>query len=157
MNLNLDYSKNIILIDSSYYVFYRYFATLRWFLFQKKEFDSASIIENEEYIECFIKHLKSDIIKLTRKWKTNKNNVIFCNDCQRCDIWRNDIYQDYKGNRTVNENFNGDIFEVFNKTIDDMSILKISFDRLEADDIVYLLQNKLKHKTNIAIITNDND
>lgn len=36
MNLNLDYSKNIILIDSSYYVFYRYFATLRWFLFQKK-------------------------------------------------------------------------------------------------------------------------
>ena len=27
--------KNIILIDSSYYVFHRYFATYRWFTFQK--------------------------------------------------------------------------------------------------------------------------
>lgn len=158
MKLEFDYSKSIILIDSSYYVFYRYFATLRWFTFQKKIFDPNTIMENEEYIQCFIKHLKSDINKIARKWKTDKNNIVFCNDCQRCNIWRNDLYSDYKGNRVANENFNGEIFNIFNQVITDMSIYKISFDRLEADDIVYLLQNKLKQKkVNIVIITNDND
>ena len=39
---------------SSYYVFYRYFATLRWFLFQKKEFDRFFIQELSEEFDIFI-------------------------------------------------------------------------------------------------------
>ena len=131
---------------------------MRWFVFQKKEFDIATIVENEEYVEFFVKHLKSDIAKLCKKWKTVKENIVFCSDCQRCHIWRNDIFVDYKGNRIANENFNGDIFNVFNKTINDMSLQKASYDRLEADDVVYLVQKKLKEfDCTITIVTNDND
>jgi 5'-3' exonuclease len=159
MLLNFDRSKPIILVDGSYYVFYRYFATVRWFSFQKKEFDINTIIENEEYIAGFLKHMESDLKKLCKKWKTDIKNIVFCTDCQRCKIWRNDIYKEYKGSRGQNMNFNSNIFSIFNDYIQKKDIKKLWFERLEADDIIYLIQSKLKKacSQNIIIITNDND
>lgn len=150
----------IILVDGSYYVFYRYFATMRWFTFQKKEFDVSTIAENSEYISYFIKHLAADLKKICKKWKTDVNNIIFCTDCQRCKIWRNDLYKDYKGSRMQNTNFNGRIFNVFNDYLEDHGIKKLWFERLEADDIIYLIQDKIRKQVKsqrIIIITNDND
>lgn len=149
----------IVLIDASYYVFYRYFATMRWFVFQKQEFDIDTITENDVYISSFIKHMESDMKKICKKWKTCIQNVVFCLDCQRCDIWRNDIYSDYKGNRVQNVNFNNKIFPVFMEIIMNRNIKTIGFDRLEADDVVYLIQYRLKEisSNNIIVITNDND
>lgn len=159
--MKIEFSKNqsTILIDGSYYVFYRYFATMRWFSFQKKEFDTATIAENPEFVSSFIKHVESDIKKICKKWKTDIKNLIFCTDCQRCRIWRNDIYKEYKGSRTQNVNFNGNIFNVFNDYIQKLGIKRIWFERLEADDIIFLLQQKLKRlvSNKIVIITNDND
>lgn len=157
MYIHFDYSKPIILIDASYYVFYRYFATLRWFIFQKKEYDVSTLIENQEYVSKFKNHMRSDIEKLCKKWVTISENIVFCTDCQRCNIWRNDIYPEYKGTRHSNDNFNSNIFGVFDSILNELSLKKIAFDRLEADDIVYLLQTKLKQKTKIVIISNDND
>lgn len=157
----IEFNKNIptVLIDSSYYVFYRYFATMRWFTFQKKEFEIETIAENREFVDNFIKHFESDLKKICKKWKTDVNNILFCSDCQRCKIWRNDIFKDYKGSRIQNVNFNGKIFNVFNDYLDKYNIKKIWCDRLEADDVIYLIQNKLKKitKAGIIIVTNDND
>lgn len=157
--LEFNKDKNIILIDGSYYVFYRYFATVRWFTFQKREFDVSNIIENSEYITSFIKHLESDLKKICKKWKTNLNNIVFCTDCQRCKIWRNDFYKEYKASRVQNINFNSKIFNIFSEHIEKMGIKKIWFERLEADDVIYLIQKKLKQISNndVVIITNDND
>jgi 5'-3' exonuclease len=159
MLLNFDNSKPIVLIDGGYYVFYRYFATMRWFVFQKKEFDIDTITENEEFVSSFIKHYDNDIRRICRKWKTVTNNIVFCADCQRSNIWRNDLYQEYKGNRVQNTNFNAKIFNVFNNHIAKNQMKKVEFNRLEADDIVYLIQKQLKNKfkQNIIIISNDND
>jgi 5'-3' exonuclease len=158
-HIELDKAKPVVLIDGSYYVFYRYFATLRWFTFQKKDIDIESIIENKEYIDSFIKHINSDIKKICKKWKTNVNNIIFCTDCQRCKIWRNDLYKEYKGTRIQNANFNSRIFNTFNDYIQKHSLKKVFFERLEADDVIYLIQDKLKYSisSSIIIITNDND
>jgi 5'-3' exonuclease len=158
-HIEIDKSKPVILIDGSYYVFYRYFATLRWFAFQKKDIDIQNIIENKEYIESFVKHINSDIKKLCKKWKTDTNNIIFCTDCQRCKIWRNDLYKEYKGTRVQNANFNSKIFNIFNEYVQKHNFKKVLFERLEADDIIYLIQNKLKPIINssIIIVTNDND
>jgi 5'-3' exonuclease len=157
----LDFQKNksVVLIDGSYYVFYRYFATMRWFTFQKKEFNIETITENQEFVASFIKHLESDLKKICKKWNTDINNLIFCTDCQRCKIWRNDIYKEYKGTRVQNANFNGKIFNVFTDYLQKKGIKKIWFERLEADDVIYLIQNKLKtvFSSHIIIITNDND
>jgi len=157
MLLNFDKSKSIILVDSSYYVFYRYFATLRWFIFQKKEINVNEITTNEEYVASFIKHMNADINKICKKWNTVKTNIVFCCDCQRCNIWRNDIFPEYKGNRVTNDNFNSSIFNVFYDNLEKLDLKKVQYDRLEADDVVYLLQNKLKIDYNIVIISNDND
>lgn len=153
--------KSIILVDASYYVFYRYFATLRWFTFKKIEFDIATITENAEFVSSFIRHLEADIKKLCKRWKTTTSNILFCGDCQRCKIWRNDIYKDYKGNRIQNANFNGNIFNIFADHIAKHNLKHIWLDRLEADDVIYLTQLRLKKigiKTPpLVIITNDND
>lgn len=149
----------IILVDTSYYVFYRYFATNRWFTFQKKEFDIENIIDNELFTSSFIKHFESDLKKICKKWKTSITNIVFCLDCQRSDIWRNDIYKEYKGNRIQNANFNSKIFTYFINYLQEHGLNIMSYLRLEADDVVYLLQNKIKNISDnaIVVISNDND
>lgn len=152
MLITLKKSKPIVLIDSSYYVFYRYFATYKWYTMQKKEFDEQT------FNESFIKHMSSDIKKLTKKWKTDINNIVFCCDCPRSKIWRNDIYKGYKITRQQNQNFNQNIFNVFKNNIESNNYNIINIDRLEADDIIYLMHSKIKAEhNNIIVITNDND
>jgi 5'-3' exonuclease len=160
VNISINKKKPVVIIDGSYYVFYRYFATYRWFSFQKKEFDINSITESDEYIESFLKHMDSDFKKILKKWNTDINNIIICSDCYRSEIWRNDIYKNYKGTRVQNINFNTKIFPIFNEYITKKNIKKITFDRLEGDDIIYLIQKKIKEvesNKEITIITNDND
>ncbi len=156
---------NIILIDCSYYVFHRYFATYRWFSFQNIDVAVDDIINNEVYITAFYKHINNDIKKICKKWNTNKNNIIFCVDCQRTEIWRNDIYNTYKATRVQKNNFNKKIFSIFNDYIKTLDFKHISQDRLEGDDVIYLSQKMIKKQLeilkindiNIVIITNDND
>lgn len=157
--ININKNNSVILIDGGYYVFYRYFATFRWFSFKKKTFEIDTITENEEFITSFINHINNDLHKLCKKWKTTNDNIIICMDCPRSNIWRNDIYDKYKSSRTQNINFNSKIFNVFYNFITDNNIKKINFDRLEADDIVFLIQKNIKKyvKDKIVIITNDND
>lgn len=159
MILEFDSDYPIVLIDASYYVFYRYFATMRWFAFKKQEFDVETITENDTFVTSFIRHMESDMKKICKKWKSSLKNVVFCLDCQRCDIWRNDIYSEYKGTRVQNANFNNKIFSVFTEYVLNKNIKRVNFKRLEADDVVYLLQKKLKEVSdnNIIVITNDND
>ena len=149
----------IIVIDNSYYVFNRYYATIRWFK-QKDEtndIDHKAIIENKEFIIAFIKHFEADIKKLLRKFKTNKANIVFCIDCPRSAIWRNNIYDKYKQSRVKKDNFNSDIFDLFEDYLSKNEYKTCKYDNLEADDIAYLIQNKLNKVAKIVIITNDGD
>jgi len=156
---------NIILIDCSYYVFHRYFATYRWFSFQNIDVSVDEIINNDVFITAFYKHINNDIKKICKKWNTNKNNIVFCVDCQRTDIWRNDIYNTYKATRVQKNNFNKKIFSIFNDYMKTLDFKHISQDRLEGDDVIYLSQKMIKNQLellkindiDIIIITNDND
>jgi len=158
-------NNNIILIDSSYYVFHRYFATYRWFSFQNIDVSVDDIVDNEIFITAFYKHINNDIKKLCKKWNTNKDNIVFCVDCQRTEIWRNDIFNTYKATRTQKNNFNKKIFSIFNEYINSLNFKYISQERLEGDDVIYLSQKMIKshlellkiNDIDIIIITNDND
>ena len=52
-----------ILIDNSYYIFNRYFATVSWFKQRQENFElnHENIIENKEFIIAFIKHFEADV------------------------------------------------------------------------------------------------
>lgn len=155
-------SKPIILIDQSYYIFNRYFASLSWFRRQVNadELDYDNLTNNDEFILAFFRHFENDMNKIIKKYKTIKGNIILCNDCSRSDIWRNELYNDYKGLRAKKSNFDSQIFVLFKTYIINNLYNLCECDNLEADDIVYLLQSKLREEVNnvqIVIITNDND
>lgn len=142
--------KPIILIDCSYYIFYRYFATKKWISFQKTD-------KELDLFVCFEKHFENDILKLIKKFKTQKENIYFGVDCCRDNIWRNKYLNSYKEKRINNPEFNREIFDYFKNTIKNKFKLKlITGDNLEADDVIALLHKKLIGNE-IIIITNDND
>lgn len=159
--IKLNKYNNIVLVDCSYYIFHRYFATMRWYKFQKDyiEIDVTKNIDNQVFINAFYKHMENDIKKICKIWKTTRNNIVLCNDCLRSDIWRNDLYDKYKATRNQKNNFNKHIFSIFNEYIKKIGLQSIQSDRLEGDDIIYLTHKHIKNKINskIIIITNDND
>jgi len=161
MSIYINNSKPVLIIDQSYYIFNRYFASLSWFRRQTdKELDYNNLTQNDEFILAFFRHFENDINKLTKKFKTIKGNVILCNDCNRSEIWRNEIYKDYKDGRGKKSNFDSQIFVLFKNYICNNSYNYCELDNLEADDIAFLLKNKIKEEIKnikIIIITNDND
>ncbi len=159
--ISLNGTKPVILIDMSYYIFNRYYATISWFRRRYENYEIDDDIEkNDEFLIAFFRHFDNDMNKLTKKFKTVKSNIIFCLDCSRCEIWRNEIYEGYKMTRIKKQNFDSSIFVLFKNYISNNDYIYCEADKLEADDIVYLLQrqiNELMDKTPIVIITNDND
>jgi 5'-3' exonuclease len=85
--------------------------------------------------------------------------ILFAVDCPREDIWRRDIYPEYKATRTHAEDFDREIFKKVFDFIErekNLMIRMIGHPRLEADDICYILSTKLE-EGHILIIANDND
>lgn len=154
----------VILIDTSYFVFYRYFSSLKWYKYKNKDIDYSRIHEDDTFMIAFQKHTMCDLKKLCKEWKTEISQLVFCCDCNRESIWRNQHTDAYKQQRIPNAEFNPNIFQLFYKYLEDTlkdASLKILFiEKLEADDVVYLTKQALKAKgwtQPIIIITNDND
>jgi 5'-3' exonuclease len=147
--------KPLILIDCSYYIFYRYFATLKWYSLQGLSFNNEKL--NQDYLDAFKKHVQNDLIKIKKKYKTIEKNIIFGLDCSREDIWRNEYHDNYKGKRITNINFNKEIFTYFKENLmNELNLNLLSGDNLEGDDVIAILHEQLVNKEKI-IITNDND
>lgn len=162
--VRLDKSLPVVLIDTSYYIFYRYFSTLKWYQFRNKEIDYEQIHENEEFMEGLHKHTKAELDKICKKWGTKLSQLVFCCDCSREDIWRNAYTERYKQTRVPNKTFNSNIFFKFYQNLEanqeEWGIHKVLLDRLEADDMAYLTKKALVEggwEHDIYIITNDND
>ena len=125
--------QGLVLIDTGYYMFNRYFATLKWYRIVKKEsVDVAHLHENEEFVNAFKGHVLGDIMKLamypyiTKKYgprlpqknKKIRNKVIFCLDCPRAKIWRMTKYPQYKGTRKQAVDMNINIVGIFHAYVD---------------------------------------
>jgi 5'-3' exonuclease len=157
---------NILFIDLSYYIFYRYYALMSWY--NKQEYEeinienlSEDIIFKEKYIRLFISSIK----RLQDKFGINNEEVIFAQDCCRCEIWRNNYYEDYKKGREENvEKFNPYCFTLTYREIipllEKRGYNSLKIDRAEADDIVGILKMRIRdiyENKKIYIITNDKD
>lgn len=138
----------ICLVDLSYFIFYRYFAIQKWLKM------SDSVLTQEEMLTKFGKVFHDHLKNITKKLKIKPCNIILVGDCRREDIWRNDIYSKYKQREST---INSEIFPyVYNTIIPFLKEIQfIRSDRLEADDVAFVLTNHLKNS--IVIITNDND
>jgi 5'-3' exonuclease len=157
----INLSGNNLFIDGSYFIFYRYYAILNWYKLQDEsdDIDISKILDKKQFIEKYDKMFERTIIDLKKKHDIIWENVFFVKDCPRDQIFRNEIFPDYKGNRE-NSSFNGNIFiHTYEKLLPSL-IEKYGFKtlcalNLEADDVIAIITKKLQEK--VIIITNDND
>jgi 5'-3' exonuclease len=172
INLFIILMFNLILIDTSYTSFYRYYATIRWYSMAHKE-DYHNIKDlskyewenNNIFMEKYEKMYIESIKKVLKKKIYDNSLIIFCLDSK--NIWRNNIKSDYKKNR-VDLKLKSDYTNVFKytynniipKLINNQNIFSLKFDTIEADDIIGVISLYLKEINNnqiIYIISGDND
>jgi 5'-3' exonuclease len=174
-NINDVNAKNIyILLDTSYFIFYRYYALVNWWKLAMPEVPLGNPIENEDFVSKFTKTCINKIKEMPKKLKLklqnsniknkNKNKnikIIASLDCPRHDIWRNTIYDNYKETRIYSSDFlGGPFFKLGINIIKEMNIPTFRHNSLEADDINALICKHLLNKYNnimIYIIASDMD
>ncbi len=169
--------KNIILVDSSYTSFYRFFATKVWYgLAHKDEMkkikeegeENYDWLSNKIFMEKYEKMYLESINKLVGKKIYNDSMIIFARDPPQDTIWRNSQIDEYKQGRqdlTLKNNFKPIFKHTYNKLIPEWAkendyIWEMKEDKVEADDIIaltlmYVKKKKLFEK--IVIVSGDED
>ena len=162
--------KIFILVDTSYWIFYRYFAIIQWWGHSNPETPLTNPYENEEFVEKFLKTFNESLVGFKKKQKIHKktSTIIAVRDCPRASIWRNTLYSDYKGTREKGDDisflggpFFKHIYQDANKLLYEAGANSVvQFPNLEADDIIALTKNYIRQKyadAQIYIIANDHD
>lgn len=167
--------KNIVLVDSSYTSFHRFFATLRWFSLAKKDIykehkdnNKYDWSKNEIFIEKYKKMYLESIVKLLGKKIYNNSIIVFCQDAKQSSLWRNSLMDDYKGNRpdlSLKANMKPTFKYTYETLIPGLvkkndHIFTIKKNHMEADDIIALCCRyiRAKHKTrDIYLVSGDQD
>ncbi len=156
-------TQNFILIDGSYFVFFRYYALLNWYKLAKKD-TVENPIENKEFVEKFKKTFVSKLQEIKKKLKIENPVIIVGKDCPRNTIWRMKYLSSYKANRVYDDSFLGGPF--FKLVYEDDLFIRgganriFKFPTLEADDCLAILTKKIINTFphgKITIITSDMD
>jgi 5'-3' exonuclease len=165
MSVPVNLNGKKLFIDGSYYVFYRYYAIYGWYTRQDGAIiDATNIIGNETFMEKYSKMFEKYLTDLQKNHKISWSDVFFVKDCPREEIFRYNLYKEYKSTRNLKK-FNGDIFKFTYNTLLPTLQKKYGFNtligkNLEADDVIALLTKQIRSlnpDTNIVIITDDND
>jgi len=152
---------DFILIDGSYFCFFRYHALLSWWKNAHKDDPlGESPIDNPIFVEKFKKIVKSKFKELPKRMGMTNPTIIIGKDCHRRDIWRYDLYDKYKSNRDNGKPFLGAPFFklAYNELFTEYQIL--SHPRLEADDCIAIHAKHIADtipNAKISIITSDMD
>ena len=158
-----------IFVDGSYYNFYRYFALMQWWKNAYPDEPLDDPTQNEKFVEKFKKTHVDNLLNMPKKLKISKDVkpiMIVGRDCKRENIWRNELFPQYKANRAngPEDGFMGGPF--FKMAYDEELFIKggakaiLKHPKLEADDCIAL---SVKHLVNrypqchIYIITSDRD
>ena len=165
----------VILVDTSYWIFYRYFAVLQWWRHAKPDNElPENPYDNKEFLEKFEKTFLESLTNLKKKLKLHKQRgkpeinckIIAARDCSRSEIWRNQLYKDYKATREQDDKFMGGpffkhVYKDNNKILLASGVDHILQNKsLEADDVIAITKKYLRDKSpelQIYIIANDHD
>lgn len=156
---------NFLIIDGSYYCFFRYFAVVQWFKLAKPGEPLTTPADNPAFLEKYEKMFKERLEIFIKKLEIDNPIIIVGRDCPRRDIWRNEIFPKYKAHRGYNTGLHGGLIsrtwdqdeELFREA---GAQLILQHPRLEADDCIaittkYILKTYKEAK--IWIVTSDTD
>ena len=161
--IKIDTHKPILLIDASYFIFYRYYCIVNWWNKQGNTIPDNGLMSNPEFAAKYEKMFEQCLRNLVKVYDVPWENVVFAKDCPRESIWRFQYYTEYKGTRDDNrlDNFDRTVFiRTFTEVLPRLGCQVLSHRCLEADDIVAILTRNLATMNPdnlIVIITNDND
>jgi len=158
---------HFILIDGSYFIFYRFHALIAWWKHANK-IDLENASQCQEFIDKFTKVFIQKVEEIPKKINkiishTGTNITIVLKDCPRSEIWRMQHLPLYKGTRVTNKKFDAKFF--FNLAYNELYKQSgvntiISSPNLEADDCVALTAKHITKEypdAHISIIANDMD
>ena len=156
-----------IFVDGSYYCFYRYYALLNWWKSAHQDEPLGDPFENEIFLEKFKKTFIDNLLSIPKKLKIDKSVnpiMIVGKDCKRQQIWRNELFSEYKATRVEGADFMGGPFfkMAYEERLFQQGGAKavLKHPHLEADDCIAL---SIKHLTtrypscSIYVITSDKD
>lgn len=153
-----------ILIDGSYFIYHRYYSLKNWWNKARRPNESEIPYENERFIEKYNTTFGKKIKEITKKYSKTKSPIVLAaKDCSSRNIWRRELFPEYKHGRRIDESGVGDSFK---KTYKDDLFIKSGVhallyqDKLEADDCIAITIQHLKEKyptSRIIIITSDMD
>ena len=151
-----------LIIDGSYYCFYRYHALKQWWGFARK--DLSPIEHQEEFLEKFRDVFIKKLLELPKTLNLENPTIMVGKDCPRKDIWRMEIFPEYKGNRNSDTD---PLLKLCFKMVYQENLFQmggvqytIYHPRLEADDVIALHTKHLREteaSAFIHIITSDTD
>ena len=155
-----------IFVDGSYFCFYRYYALTNWWKNAYPEEKLDDPYNNKKFVDKFTKTFVENIQQIPKKLNINKNInpiLIAAKDCKRMNIWRNELFPQYKATR-INEGFMGGPFfkMVYEEELFQKGGIKaiLHHPSLEADDCIAISVKHLLNKypqCSIYIITSDRD
>ena len=160
---------NFLIIDVSYFNFWRFFATKLWYT---KAHEDEQIeqgydwTQNQVFMEKYKKMYFQTLKKYIKKFKPHK--IILARDCKRQTIWRMNFYPEYKGTRDEiyekKQFMGGKVFkytysDIIPELLKDPLFQQIKLDNAEADDIIYMCSQKIRKNPDniISIISSDHD
>ena len=152
-----------LLIDGSYYIFYRYHALIQWWKHAKADEPlPEDPCNNIEFMDKFKTKFILKMKKIKKKLKLKNPVIMVASDCPRSDIWRNELYPAYKKARKTNNHIGTAFKCVYSEDLFKKAGAHVLFNHphLEADDCIALTVKNIRRlsPTNfIYIITSDMD
>ena len=150
-----------VIVDGSYYVFYRAYATVSWYRRAVPDSEYESPWDDEKCVQKYRDTFRQKLETTLKKINVVPTNITIVKDCPRGEIWRNQHTSGYKdGRRKPNapmdilfEMAYGELFP----SIPGTTVLQCPF--LEADDCAALTVKHLRDSSDadMVIITNDLD
>lgn len=155
-------TQHFLILDGSYYCFYRYHALKQWWGFARK--DDVLQDNHDAFLEKFREVFVQKLKELPKTLKLKNFTFILGKDCPRKDIWRMQLFPEYKASRDSHTDellkkcfqvvYSEDLFQ-------EGGIVKTVYHpHLEADDVIALYTKHLREKEPdafIHIVTSDTD
>ena len=155
---------NFILVDGSYYIFFRFHALLVWWKHAMVNSDVTEPTQAPEFIEKFQSTFASKLQEIPKKLKLSGPCVTMVGkDCSRSTIWRNAHYNKYKATREKDDTIMASQFFVagYNSLFESAGVDAIlSYPTLEADDCIAITTKhilKTYPDAHVWIIASDMD
>ena len=152
---------HFVLIDGSYYIFFRYHALLNWWQHAKPADTVSDPSTEDEFVKKFQTTFVSKLNEIPKKLGLTGTIVTMVGrDCPRSEIWRNNYTNEYKAGRK-----NSDVGKFFHMSYENLFAEAgiqtiLSYPCLEADDCIAITTKHIINtypEAQVWIITSDMD